>query len=53
MKTTKYPEVFKTIVEEILELPVVKQRQWFFTCPECDQTFTDPQEVAYGHDCEG
>jgi len=24
-----------------------------FTCPECEQTFTDPEEWAYGHDCEG
>jgi hypothetical protein len=27
-----------------------------FRCPECGQTWTtddDPQEWAYGHDCEG
>lgn len=23
-----------------------------WTCPECEVTFTDPAEYAYGHDCE-
>jgi hypothetical protein len=23
-----------------------------WTCPECQVTFTDPDEFAYGHDCE-
>jgi hypothetical protein len=43
MTTSKYPQ----------EVPDIKKREWFFKCPECDQKFTDPQEVAYGHDCEG
>lgn len=23
-----------------------------WTCPECGTTFSDPNEYAYGHDCE-
>lgn len=23
-----------------------------FVCPECQQVFHDPDEYAYGHDCE-
>ena len=53
MTTAKYPQVFKTIVEEMLEVPSLRKREWFFKCPECEKTFTDPKEVAYGHDCEG
>jgi len=38
------------LVDEILKpqaRPVYR-----YTCPECEQVFTDPEEVAYGHDCE-
>ncbi len=38
------------LVDEILKpqaRPVFR-----YTCPECEQVFTDPDEVAYGHDCE-
>lgn len=37
-----------SLVDEILKPVYPKYR-----CPECDRTFTDPDEFAYGHDCEG
>jgi len=27
-------------------------RTMSFTCPECEQVFTNPDDYAYGHDCE-
>ncbi len=38
------------LVDEILK-PQAKP-VYRYTCPECEQVFTDPEEVAYGHDCE-
>ena len=40
------------LVNEILKPQPRKTWAWEYTCPECEQTFTDPDEVAYGHDCE-
>jgi uncharacterized protein YlaI len=34
------------LIDEILK-PVKT-----YTCVECGQRFTDPEEYAYGHDCE-
>lgn len=43
---SNYETAVKSLVTDILK-PV-----WRFTCPECGQRFTDPEEFAYGHDCE-
>lgn len=43
---SNYETAIKSLVTDILK-PVYK-----FRCPECEQTFTDPEEFAYGHDCE-
>jgi hypothetical protein len=37
-----FPKAFISLVDEILKR----------TCPECGKTFTDPNEWAFGHDCE-
>ena len=44
---SNYETAVKSLVNDILK-PAYKYR-----CPECGQTFTDPEEYAYGHDCEG
>lgn len=44
---SNYETAVKSLVNDILK-PAYK-----FRCPECEQTFTDPEEFAYGHDCEG
>lgn len=41
-----YTKAVMSLVDDILK-PAYK-----FRCPECGQTFTDPEEYAYGHDCE-
>lgn len=43
---SNYETAVKSLVNDILK-PAYKYR-----CPECGQTFTDPEEYAYGHDCE-
>lgn len=43
---SNYETAIKSLVNDILK-PAYKYR-----CPECGQTFTDPEEYAYGHDCE-
>lgn len=49
-----YEKAVMSLVDDILN---VRHRQSYrlppYTCPECEQTFTDPDEYAYGHDCEG
>lgn len=49
-----YEKAVMSLVDDILN---VKRRQSYqlppYTCPECEQTFTDPDDYAYGHDCEG
>lgn len=46
--TTKQNQVEAIVglVNQILK-PTIR-----YNCPECGQTFTDPEEYAYGHDCE-
>ncbi len=47
---TNHLKAMMNLVDEILKpqaRPVYR-----YTCPECEQVFTDPEEVAYGHDCE-
>lgn len=41
-----YANAVQELVADILK-PVSRYR-----CPECGQTFTDPNDWAYGHDCE-
>lgn len=41
-----YAKAVVSLVGQILK-PVMR-----YNCPECGQTFTDPEEYAYGHDCE-
>jgi hypothetical protein len=45
--TTEYQKAMNSLVSNILG----KRVTYSYTCPECEQTFLDPEEVNYGHDC--
>lgn len=48
-----YANAVKSLVDDILGVrPRMSYRLPPFTCPECEQTFTNPDDYAYGHDCE-
>lgn len=42
------PAIFKGLNMLLL----VESGKAFWLCPECDQAFFEPEEFAYGHDCE-
>jgi hypothetical protein len=50
MTYLNYTKTVMGLIDDILAKPA--RKSWSYTCPECEQTFTDPEEVAYGHDCE-
>lgn len=51
--TTAHENHAKAVMSLVNEILKPQARPVFrYTCPECEQVFTDPNEVAYGHDCE-
>lgn len=47
MTTYEYTKTVMSLIDDILARPTYK-----YSCPECGQAFTNPEEYAYGHDCE-
>lgn len=52
MTTDNYTKAIVSIVDDILGRRVDRFPMPTFICPECGMTSTDPDEYAYGHDCE-
>lgn len=46
------PTVLAALTAALDTTPALVPIEVRWTCPECEVTFTDPNDYAYGHDCE-
>lgn len=46
--TADLPALLAAVTEALTPAPIGVR----WTCPECQVTFTNPDDYAYGHDCE-
>jgi hypothetical protein len=46
--TNEYQKAMNSLVSSIIG----KRVTYTYTCPDCGQTWLDPEEFIYHHDCE-